>query len=163
MIFLLWISVDNISQQTDQSITSMNFDWFLLLWFNIRLCHQWKEYLLNVEVIKQLFCLNSKMITLLWTHYEEFWGFPSGSEDKKICLQCRRPGFNLGQKGLLEKGMATHSSIAWRISWTEEPWGLQSMRSQRVGYNWLSRHAHMKSSSKTKHKFSRFQAKHLCC
>ena len=33
----------------------------------------------------------------------------------------------------LEKGMATHSSIlAWRISWTEEPGGLQSMGSQRV-------------------------------
>ena len=35
----------------------------------------------------------------------------------------------------LEKGMATHSSIlAWRIPWTEEPGGLQSMGSQRVGY-----------------------------
>ena len=32
--------------------------------------------------------------------------------------------------------MATHSSIlAWRISWTEEPGGLQSTRSQRVGYD----------------------------
>ena len=36
----------------------------------------------------------------------------------------------------LEKEMATHSSIlAWRIPWTEEPGGLQSMRSQRVGHN----------------------------
>ena len=33
-----------------------------------------------------------------------------------------------GQKGLLEKGMATHSSnLAWRIPWTEEPGGLRSM------------------------------------
>ena len=33
--------------------------------------------------------------------------------------------------------MATHSSIlAWRIPWTEEPGGLQSMRSQRVGPDW---------------------------
>ena len=33
----------------------------------------------------------------------------------------------------LEKGMANHSSIlAWRITWTEEPGGLQSMGSQRV-------------------------------
>ena len=32
----------------------------------------------------------------------------------------------------LEKGIATHSSIlAWRVSWTEEPGGLQSMESQR--------------------------------
>ena len=42
-----------------------------------------------------------------------------------------------GQEDLLEKGMATHSSIlAWRIPWTEEPGGLQSMGSQRVGYDW---------------------------
>ena len=36
----------------------------------------------------------------------------------------------------LEEGMATHSSIlAWRIPWTEEPGGLQSMGSQRVGHD----------------------------
>ena len=41
---------------------------------------------------------------------------------------------SLGGKDLLEKEMATHSSIlAWRIPWTEEPGGLQSMASQRVG------------------------------
>ena len=40
---------------------------------------------------------------------------------------------SLGLEYSLEKGMATHSSIlAWRISWTEEPGGLQSS-SQRVG------------------------------
>ena len=40
----------------------------------------------------------------------------------------------------LEKGMATHSSIlAWRIPWTEEPGGLQSMGSQRVDMTvWLT-------------------------
>ena len=38
--------------------------------------------------------------------------------------------------GSLEEGMATHSSIlAWRIPWTEEPGGLQSMVSQRVGHD----------------------------
>ena len=36
----------------------------------------------------------------------------------------------------LEKGMETHSSIlAWRIPWTEEPGGPQSMGSQRVGHD----------------------------
>ena len=40
----------------------------------------------------------------------------------------------LGQEDPLEKEMATHSSIlAWRIPWTAEPGGLQSMGSQRVG------------------------------
>ena len=41
-----------------------------------------------------------------------------------------------GQEDPLEEGMATHSSIlAWRIPWTEEPGGLESMGSQRVGHN----------------------------
>ena len=40
---------------------------------------------------------------------------------------------------LLEKGMATHSSnLAWRIPWTEESGGLQSMGSQRVGHHWAT-------------------------
>ena len=41
---------------------------------------------------------------------------------------------SLGREDSLEKEMATHSSIlAWRIPWTEESGGLQSMGSQRVG------------------------------
>ena len=40
----------------------------------------------------------------------------------------------LGLEDALEKGMATYSKIlAWRIPWTEEPGGLWSMGSQRVG------------------------------
>ena len=43
---------------------------------------------------------------------------------------------SLGQEDPLEKEMATHSSIlAWRIPWTEEPGGLQSTGSQRVGHD----------------------------
>ena len=39
---------------------------------------------------------------------------------------------SLGQEDLLEEDMVTHSSIlAWRIPWTEEPGGLQSMGSQK--------------------------------
>ena len=43
---------------------------------------------------------------------------------------------SLGWEDPLEKEMTTHSSIlAWRIPWTEKPGGLQSMGSQRVGYD----------------------------
>ena len=43
---------------------------------------------------------------------------------------------SLGWEDPLEKEMATHSStLAWKIPWTEEPSGLQSMGSQRVGHN----------------------------
>ena len=45
--------------------------------------------------------------------------------------------WSLVQEDPLEEGMATHSSIlAWEIPWTEEPAGLQSMGSQRVGHSW---------------------------
>ena len=43
---------------------------------------------------------------------------------------------SLGQEDPLEKGMATHCSIlAWRMPWTEDPGGLQSMGLQRVRYD----------------------------
>ena len=46
---------------------------------------------------------------------------------------------SLGQEDPLARGMVIHSSIlAWRIPWTEEADGLQSMRSQRVRHNWVT-------------------------
>ena len=45
--------------------------------------------------------------------------------------------WSLGQEDSLEEEMATHSStLAWRNSWTEEPGGLPSMGSHRIGHNW---------------------------
>ena len=50
---------------------------------------------------------------------------------------------SLGWEDLLEEGMSTHSSIlAWRIPWTEEPGGLQSIESQRAGHDISDLHAH---------------------
>ena len=46
---------------------------------------------------------------------------------------------SLSQEEPLEKEMATHSStLAWRIPWTDEPGGLQSMGLQRVGHDWAT-------------------------
>ena len=45
-------------------------------------------------------------------------------------------GFELPNQGLKEKAMAPHSStLAWKISWAEDPGGLQSMGSLRVGHD----------------------------
>ena len=45
--------------------------------------------------------------------------------------------WSLGWEDPVEEGTAAHSNIlAWKIPWTEEPGGLQSMGSQRVGHNW---------------------------
>ena len=47
--------------------------------------------------------------------------------------------WSLGQEEPLVKELATHSSVlAWKIPWTEEPGRLQSMGSQRVGYDWAT-------------------------
>ena len=52
-----------------------------------------------------------------------------GSQGKNTEVVCHSP----------EKAMAPHSSIlAWKIPWTEEPGRLQSMRSQRVGHDWVT-------------------------
>ena len=46
---------------------------------------------------------------------------------------------SLGREDPVKKEMANHSSIlAWRISWAEEPGGLRSTGSQRVGHNWVT-------------------------
>ena len=67
-------------------------------------------------------------------------GFPGGSLGKNLPateeLQETRV-WSLGQEDPLEDGMATHSNIlVWRIPWTEEPGGLQSIVSQRIGHDW---------------------------
>ena len=68
----------------------------------------------------------------------QFWAFPGGSEVKASAR-------NVGDLGLIlgsgrspgeENKIATYSSIlTWRIPWTEEPGGLQSTGSQRVGHD----------------------------
>ena len=64
------------------------------------------------------------------------WGFPGSSVVKNPLAIQETQVQSLGQEDLLEKGMATYFSIiAWRISWTEKPGGLQSMWLQRVGHN----------------------------
>ena len=80
------------------------------------------------------------MILLFFTYklLIEIFGLLWWLRQLRIHLQFRIPGFNpLSQEDSLGKGIATHSSIlAWRISWTEEPGGLQSVVSQTVKHDW---------------------------
>ena len=51
--------------------------------------------------------------------------------------------------------MATHSSIlAWEVAWTEEPGGIQSMESQRVGHDCVTKQAHTHEMKKHAGEFS---------
>ena len=61
-------------------------------------------------------------------------GFLGGSVVKNPCPVQEVWVGSLGLEGLLEKKMATHASIlSWEIPWKEEPGGLKSMGSQKVG------------------------------
>ena len=63
-------------------------------------------------------------------------GFLGSASGKEPTCQCKRRGLIPGWEDPLEEGMATHSSIlAWRIAWTEEPGGLQSMGSQGIRHD----------------------------
>ena len=64
----------------------------------------------------------------------------------------------------LEKGMANYFNIlAWRIPWTEEPGGLQSMGSQRVGHDWVTNTFTFKQQKKAKEKlFPVLKRKNSC-
>ena len=61
------------------------------------------------------------------------WGLPKWLSGKESTCNAGDMGSILGREDLLEKEMATYCSIlAWKVPWTEEPGGLQSMRSQEL-------------------------------
>ena len=63
-------------------------------------------------------------------------GFPGAQRLKRLPAMWETQVRSLDQEDPLEKEMESRSSIlAWRIPWTEEPGGLQSMGSLRVGHN----------------------------
>ena len=63
------------------------------------------------------------------------WYFPGVSDGKSLPTILETQVQPLGWEDPLEKEMATHSSIAWKIPWTEEPGRLQSMGLERVGHD----------------------------
>ena len=71
-------------------------------------------------------------------------GFLQWLRWEKIHLQCRRPGFNpwLGKIPWRRAWQPTPVFLPGQSPWTEEPGGLQSMGSQRVGHNWETKQKH---------------------
>ena len=75
-------------------------------------------------------------LNLLELEYMVIWDFPGESVVKNSPAMQEMWVQSLGQEDHLEEIMATHSTIlAWRIPWTEEPGGLQSMGFQRVRHD----------------------------
>ena len=111
---------------------------FLSLWVlppqtPVALPHLPQPQLLSLNIIQRCF----KPFPFFPSHVPLWlrWGknLPAMRETQEIQV------WSLSWEDPLEKGMATHSSIlAWRMPWTEEPGGLQSMGSQRVRQDWVT-------------------------
>ena len=86
----------------------------------------------SLWVLRHFLSLISRLLVAIWI-------FPVAQTVKNLPAVKEAWVRSLGWKDPLEKGMTIHSSIlAWRIPWTEEPGGPQSMWSQRVGHNWAT-------------------------
>ena len=74
---------------------------------------------------------------MVYYHLFSFLIFANGGSDSKVSTcSAGDPGSILGWEDPLEKEMATHfSTLAWKIPWTGEPGGLQSVGSQRIGHD----------------------------
>ena len=103
-----WIEL-NWSSASELVGDQVHYQWAILLW---------KKFFVAVS-------LNSAYLVAEMVNY-----LPAVPETQ---------AWSLGREDPQEKGMATHSSIlAWRTSWTGEPGGLQSMRSQRMRHCWAA-------------------------
>ena len=70
------------------------------------------------------------------TLYNYLIDFPVAQTVKNLPARQETRVRSLGWEGPMEEGMETHSStLAWRIPWTEEPGGLQSIGLHSVGHN----------------------------
>ena len=99
----------------------------------ICICYKYKIIYISIDQVAYTIFTPSPLIHNsehgMWFH-SQWFRLPAMQETRV---------WSLGQKGPLENGMATHSSMsAWRIPWTEEPSVLQSMGSQRVRQNWVT-------------------------
>ena len=137
---------------------------FITLWHFPVICQILKSFCAFVNVylltlsphipsnskIKQLFCglilrgnlpsIGSKIeLILSKVSSKHILGFPGGSVGKESACNEETWVQSLGQEDPLEREMATDSTIlVWRIPGTEEPGGLQSMRSQRIEHDWIT-------------------------
>ena len=104
-----------IVQQSDSVIYVCIFSYSFLLWF-----------VTGYWIVGHAWVTNTHFTSLVNQMVKNL------PEMQETCIRF------LGQEDPLEKGMVTHSSIlAWRIPQMEEPGGLQSMGSPRVGHDWV--------------------------
>ena len=137
------ISASSLLMTTNLFSVATSFILFVHLFHWLHSTYEWNHIIFIFEflffkyyIIIGIFFIMTfcSSLNLMFSEY-----FPCNSVGKD-CLQCRRPGFDpwVGKIPWRRK-WSTHSSIlAWKISWTEEPGGLQSMGLQRVGHDWAT-------------------------
>ena len=113
-------------------------DWRDLAAYIIYILFQsvWHIIIFVLPVFIFVFC--SIILILHFSIYQLLMG-SSGDSEKNLPAMQETQVQSLGREEPLEKGIATHSSIlASRISWTDEPGGLQSMGFQKVRHDWAT-------------------------
>ena len=149
-VFTLWKKNCFLTQKPKKTLKVWHFKVSVSNW-DLRLCYRVKVHQITLKKVtfsNRVF-VSGLFLLLFLAHLTacktlvpppgiEFR--PSAVKDFPAQTVKRLPTIwfqSLGQEDLLEKEMATHSSIlAWKIPWTEEPGSLQSMGSQKVGHDW---------------------------
>ena len=112
------------------SLTLTEYTNLFKLWFSPDMCPGVGS--LNPTVVLLLVFI---YLCFLKSFHTVLQGFPGVSNCKESACKAR----DLSWKDPLEKDMATHFSIlTWRIPWTEEPGGVQSLGSQRFRHDWVT-------------------------
>ena len=112
-----------------------------------RLCSNFKWFE-QIQWLSEMHVSSSKFVELKITWLETtpinvtlnlYWTSLVAHTVKHLPAMWETQVQSLGWEDPLEKEMATHSStLAWKISWTEDPGRLQSMGLQRVGHDWVT-------------------------
>ena len=154
---LEWVAISSSrgsSQPRDQTQVSCIAGRFFTIWANREALVYW-SVLVNIWSFIQ----NSELTCYQgWRGWMDWWvgwvekirksysgrGFPGGTLVKNLPANtgnARDSVRSLGGEDPLEEEMTAHSSIlAWKTPWTEEPGRLQFMGSQRVRYDWITKH-----------------------
>ena len=102
-------------------------------------------YITFAELFYSEFIVNFLLLANCSFYYNfvvSYMGLPGGSDSKKSFCSAGDLGLIPGLGRSPGRGHGNHPSIlAWRIPWTEEPGGPQSMGSQRVRHDWPTKHS----------------------
>jgi len=116
----------------------LNLDWEWGYWLVLLSGPNYPEENSHAIVFRGKGWHTSKLF-LVWIPLRTHWASLVAQTVKNLPAMLETQVWSLDWEDPLENGMATHSSIlAWRIPWTEEPGGLQSMGSQRVRHDWAT-------------------------